>query len=123
MDRDLPVNARVSHTMTVQKATDQGGASLDDIGRRFIWISTILAALSVPAVLVVDQSLDHPEYLWVLVTPLAFILLNLTLLVRKTYRVDISLGLLVVTAAFILKVPTERQASADPGSGRPLATS
>lgn len=109
--------------MTVQKATDQGGASLDDIGRRFIWISTILAALSVPAVLVVDQSLDHPEYLWVLVTPLAFILLNLTLLVRKTYRVDISLGLLVVTAAFILKVPTKRQASADPVSGRPLATS
>ena len=93
------MSAMVSHTMTLQKASDQGGAALGDIGRRFIWISTILAALSVPAVLVVNQSVESAGYLWVLLSPVTFIAVNIWLLARKTYRVDISLSFLALGAA------------------------
>ena len=95
----MAVSAMVSHTMTLQKATDQGGAALGDIGRRFIWTSTFFAALSVPAVLVVNQTAESAGYLWVLASPVAFIAVNTWLLVSKTYRVDISLGFLAFAAA------------------------
>ncbi len=72
---------------------------MEDLGRRFIWVATILTVLAVPAVLVVNQTVDDAGYVWVLLAPLAVVTLNIALLIRNQYRVDISLGFLAVVTA------------------------
>ncbi|MBK5268490.1 MAG: HAMP domain-containing histidine kinase [Acidimicrobiia bacterium] len=85
--------------MTKERAAGQGGDSIEHLGRRFIWIETILVALAIPAILVESHRVDEPGYLWVLLAPLTIVLVNVALLARKAYRADISLGFTALAAA------------------------
>ncbi len=87
--------------MTRERAAGQGGDSIEHLGRRFIWIETVLAALAIPAIIVGTHLVDEPGSLWVLIAPLAIVLVNVSLLAQNRHRADISLGLTALAAAVV----------------------